>query len=59
MVLTPFGGIGSEAYMALKLGRKATLIELKPEYFKVAVDNMKTAANEGNNRTLFDMNEAK
>jgi hypothetical protein len=39
MVLTPFGGIGSEAYMALKLGRKATLIELKPEYYKVAVSN--------------------
>jgi len=29
--------------MALKLGRKATLIELKPEYFGVAVNNMKKA----------------
>jgi DNA modification methylase len=43
MVLTPFGGIGSEAYMALKLGRKAALIELKPEYFKEAIENMKKA----------------
>ncbi len=43
LVLTPFGGIGSEAYMALKLGRKATLIELKPEYFDVAVKNLKQA----------------
>jgi len=43
MVLTPFGGIGSEAYMALKLGRKATLIELKPEYFEVAIKNLKQA----------------
>jgi DNA modification methylase len=43
MVLTPFGGIGSEAYMALKLGRKATLIELKPEYYNVAVKNLKAA----------------
>lgn len=43
MVLTPFGGIGSEAYMALKLGRKATLIELKPEYFRVAVSNLESA----------------
>jgi len=41
MILTPFGGIGSEAYMALKLGRKATLIELKPEYFNIAVENLK------------------
>lgn len=43
MVLTPFGGIGSEAYMAIKLGRKATLIELKPEYFDIAVKNLKQA----------------
>lgn len=42
-VLSPFGGIGSEAYMALKLGRKAKLIELKPEYFGVAVSNMRKA----------------
>jgi len=41
MILTPFGGIGSEAYMALKLGRKAILIELKPEYYKVAVKNLR------------------
>ncbi len=40
MILTPFGGIGSEAFMALRLGRRATLIELKPEYFKVAVQNL-------------------
>lgn len=42
-VLTPFGGIGSEAYMAVKLGRKAILIELKPEYFNTAVNNLKKA----------------
>jgi DNA modification methylase len=53
MVLTPFGGIGSEAYMALKLGRKATLIELKPEYFNVAVNNMKQAEQSKNNDNLF------
>jgi DNA modification methylase len=39
-VLTPFGGIGSEAYMALKLKRQAKLIELKPEYFAVACKNL-------------------
>ena len=48
MVLTPFGGIGSEAYMALKLGRKATLIELKPEYYKVAVSNLESASPDRN-----------
>jgi len=39
-VLTPFGGIGSEGYVAVELGRKAILIELKPEYFNVLVNNM-------------------
>lgn len=39
-VLTPFGGIGSEGYQAVKFGRKAILIELKPEYFEVLVNNM-------------------
>jgi len=43
-VLTPFGGIGSEAYMSLKLRRKAVLIELKPEYFNTAVSNLTSAA---------------
>lgn len=39
-VLTPFMGIGSEAFMAVKLGRKAIGIELKESYFKVAVNNL-------------------
>ena len=39
-VLTPFGGIGTEAYQAVRLGRRAILIELKPGYFRVAVGNL-------------------
>jgi DNA modification methylase len=54
MVLTPFGGIGSEAYMALKLKRKATLIELKPEYFNVAVSNMRQAESSSKAIDLFN-----
>jgi DNA modification methylase len=54
MVLSPFGGIGSEGYMAVKLGRKATIIELKPEYFKVAVKNLNSASNQ--KQDLFDYN---
>jgi DNA modification methylase len=53
-VLTPFMGIGSEAYMALKLGRKAIGIELKPSYFDVAVKNLKNAVQEANTPTLWD-----
>jgi DNA modification methylase len=43
IVLTPFGGIGSEAYVAVKNKRKAVLIELKEAYFRVAVKNITTA----------------
>lgn len=39
-VLTPFMGIGSEAYQALRFGRKAIGIELKESYFRVAVKNL-------------------
>jgi DNA modification methylase len=38
-VFTPFLGIGSEAYMALKNGRKAIGIELKDSYYKTAIKN--------------------
>jgi DNA modification methylase len=39
-VLTPFMGIGSEAYQALKFGRKAIGIELKESYFNIAIQNL-------------------
>lgn len=52
-VLTPFLGIGSEAYMAVKLGRKAIGIELKPEYYKIALDNLKLAESMSNSKNLF------
>ena len=41
IVLSPFMGIGSELYMALKLGRKAIGIELKESYYKIAINNLK------------------
>ena len=40
-VLTPFMGVGSEVYSPVSLGRKAVGIELKPSYFKQAIENMK------------------
>jgi DNA modification methylase len=42
-VLTPFMGIGSEVYQALKMDRKAIGFELKTSYFDVAVKNVKNA----------------
>lgn len=38
-VLTPFMGIGSEAYVALERGRRAIGIELKSSWFEQAVRN--------------------
>jgi DNA modification methylase len=55
-ILTPFLGIGSEAYMALKLNRKAIGIELKPEYFKIAVENMKAAVAMSKVQDMFSLN---
>lgn len=39
-VLTPFAGIGSELYQALKMNRKAIGTELKASYYKAAVKNL-------------------
>lgn len=53
-VLSPFAGIGSEIYMARKLGRKGIGCELKPSYWRTAVDNL-TALDEAlGMATLFD-----
>lgn len=44
IVYTPFGGIGTEGYVAIEQGRKAILSELKQAYFNVLVHNMKVIA---------------
>lgn len=44
-VLSPFGGIGSEGYVALQEGRKAILGELKGSYYKQLVANLLVAQN--------------
>lgn len=46
-VFSPFAGIGSELYVALKHGRDAIGIELKPEYFEVAARNVEHARAQG------------
>lgn len=51
-VLTPFLGIGSEAFMAIKLGRKAIGIELKESYYKIAVQNLKSISESQNDLLL-------
>lgn len=53
-VLTPFGGIGSELYTAVKFGRKAIGCELKPSYWKTAVDNLRALEQEMETPDLFN-----
>lgn len=38
-VFSPFAGIGSELYVALQMGRRGIGAELKPSYFRQAVQN--------------------
>jgi DNA modification methylase len=52
-VLTPFLGIGSEAYTAVKKGRKAIGIELKESYFNLAKKNVAHAIVERETRDMF------
>ena len=53
VVFTPFLGIGSELYEAIKLGRKGKGIELKPSYFETANRNLIKAVNSQNQISLF------
>jgi len=42
-VVTPFMGVGSEVYGAVKAGRKGIGIELKPSYYRQAIKNLEEA----------------
>jgi DNA modification methylase len=55
LVFSPFMGIGSEGYTAIKLGRRFVGSELKKSYFDQAVLNLKAAGEQ--NSGLFDIAE--
>lgn len=57
IVLSPFAGIGSEGYVAVKLGRKTILVELKQSYFDELLRNMQIA--EQGLLTLWDYADVK
>ncbi len=42
IVLTPFMGVGSEVYEAVRMGRRGVGVELKPSYFRQAVKNLES-----------------
>lgn len=46
LVLSPFGGIGSEGYCSVKMGRRFVGVELKESYWRVACQNLDAAERE-------------
>ena len=54
VVLSPFAGIGSEGYIAMKTKRKFIGCELKESYWKQACKNIRAAEVEALSGTMFD-----
>jgi DNA modification methylase len=54
-VFSPYGGIGSEPYVAVKMGRIGRSIELNPNYFRVAQRNLRDAEAHFAGPTLWDL----
>jgi len=53
-VLTPFMGIGSEVYQAVKMERKGVGFELKESYFDLAKANLKAIISQKTQTNLFN-----
>lgn len=53
-VLTPFMGIGSEVFQAVKMDRKGIGFELKESYYDLAKSNLANLLMNKNQATLFD-----
>lgn len=47
VVLSPFAGVGTEVYVAVKNGRKGIGVELKKSYYRQACRNVKLASRKG------------
>ncbi len=54
LVLSPFAGIGSEGFEAVRLGRSFVGIELKPSYWQTACANLRKAEERRGLPRLFD-----
>lgn len=53
LVFSPFAGIGSEGYEAVRLGRRFLGVELKPSYFREATRNLAKAVGMQSQLDLF------
>lgn len=55
LVLSPFAGIGSEGYEAIKMNRRFVGIELKKSYYDQACKNLHEAVNISKSNMLIDV----
>lgn len=53
LVLSPFAGIGSEGFQAIRMGRRFVGFELKESYYKCAVNNLTRVEKESSEELLF------
>jgi DNA modification methylase len=53
LVFSPFNGIGTEGYVSIENNRKYLGVELKENYFDIAVKNLKNAELKKEQTTLF------
>ena len=53
VVLTPFMGVGSEVFAAVRNGRRGVGVELKPSYYRQAVKNIAEAHKRDDESNLF------
>jgi len=58
-VFTPFMGVGSEVYSAVRNGRKALGVELKASYYEQAVRNMRAVDVPEADQSIFEFAEDK
>lgn len=54
IVFSPFAGVGSEGYQSILMGRKFVGIELKKDYYDVAISNLEFAQDKVNEPELFN-----
>lgn len=54
IVFSPFGGIGSEPYVAIEQGRRGVAVELKPSYYRQMVKNITEIEGQSRQLTIFD-----
>lgn len=57
LVLDPFGGLGTVAMMAVRMGRKGYSIELNPDYFKDSVGYLRAEEEKMEQPSLFALLE--